>query len=74
MRTEREKQVDDTLLRVGSINSGGRVNYNQRFARRSSLLATGRLIYEDKMAELIYKMVDRYHEPRRPFVFILLNP
>lgn len=37
----------------GPINSG-RVNYNQRFR------ASGALIYEDKMSELIYKMVDPY--------------
>lgn len=40
----------------GPINSG-RVNYNQRFRASGP---SQRLIYEDKMSELIYKMVDPY--------------
>lgn len=61
-KEEEKMRASDALSRVGAINLG-RVNYNQRGSRARPLApARPALIYEDKMAELIYKMVDSYHE------------
>lgn len=52
----RKNPVASRVTTGGPINSG-RVNYNQRFRASGP---SQRLIYEDKMSELIYKMVDSY--------------
>lgn len=61
MASYRKNPTANRVTTDGPINSD-RVNYNQRF-RASGL--SQRLIYEDKMSELIYKMVDPYRRVGR---------
>jgi len=56
MVSYRKNPAASRVTTGGPINSD-RVNYNQRFRASGP---SQRLIYEDKMSELIYKMVDLY--------------
>lgn len=61
MASYRKNPTVNRVTTGGPINSG-RVNYNQRFRASGP---SQRLIYEDKMSELIYKMVDPYRRVGR---------
>lgn len=68
MASYRKNPAASRVTMGGPINSG-RVNYNQRFRASGP---SQRLIYEDKMSELIYKMVDPYRTGTGRYVIVVV--